>query len=59
MHWNPKGILPPVDCPLVLLVDGEKVQAKRTSWVRTKDDEPTFVLTDNSKLTGKFPWTYP
>lgn len=58
-HLNSPGMLPPVDCPLVILVDGELLRAIRPSFVQHKGAEITYQLTDGAEIVGRFPWSYP
>lgn len=58
VHLNHESILPPVDCPLVILVDGELVKAIRPTYVEEKGDSLTYVLSDGSTLEGRYAWTY-
>lgn len=58
-HFNHSSTLPPVDCPLVLAVDGKQVLAERTSYIRSKKDEMEYRTKDGKVLVGRFNWTYP
>lgn len=59
MHLNHETTLPPVDCPLLIQVDGQMVRAFRPTFVEDRRDELTYELADGTLLSGKFPWTYP
>ncbi|MNE64239.1 hypothetical protein D3C80_1596430 [compost metagenome] len=59
IHLNARTILPPVDCPLIILVDGELVEATRPTFVQDRGDDLTYHLADGTVLTGRFEWSYP
>lgn len=59
MHWNPAGTLPPVDCPLLIQVEGVAVKAYRPTFVEAKGDDLVFITEDKIEILGRFPWTYP
>lgn len=59
LHLNTPSMLPPVDCPLVILVGHELLRATRTSFVQHKGAELTYQLADGSEIVGRFPWSYP
>lgn len=61
LYLNPAdaGFLPPVDCPLLIEVDGEILEARRPVFVEQKDGQLTYELSDGSTLQGRFRWTYP
>lgn len=59
VHLNPADQLPPVDCPLLIQVDGELLQAERTSFIASRDRAMVYRLYDGRELEGRFPWTYP
>lgn len=60
MHWNSEFTLPPVDCPLLILMGEEAVRVKRPTFVETRSDELVFIREDTSeKVFGRFRWTYP
>lgn len=58
-HLNPPDHLPPVDCSLILDVDGELVRGRRTGFIHNKDREMSYELDTGETVTGRFPWTYP
>ena len=59
-HLNRPGILPPVDCPLLIEVPGlGLVRATRPAFVTDKGNDLTYRLEDDTELVGRFPWTYP
>ena len=72
-HFNSPSMLPPVECPLLILVDGdgvlvdgvptrvakEVIRATRHTFVTTKSAEIEYVADDGRVLRGRFPWTYP
>lgn len=59
VHLNPADQLPPVDCPLLIQVDGELLQAERASFIASRDRAMVYRLNDGRELEGRFPWTYP
>jgi len=59
LKWMPASMLPPVQCPLLINVNGSIFEAHRETWVVGKDSVLTFVLKNGFKLEGRFPWTYP
>lgn len=59
MHLNHETVLPPVGCPLMILVDDKLVRAHRPNYVRHKNSEMTYVLECGKEIVGKFKWTYP
>lgn len=59
LHLNPESQLPPVDCPLLIDVEGELLQARRTSFVERRDLQLEYELEDGRLITGRFMWTYP
>lgn len=59
VHLNPADQLPPVDCPLLIQVDGELLQAERTSFIASRDRAMVYRLNDGREIEGRFPWTYP
>lgn len=58
-YMNAAGHLPPVDCPLLLEVNGELVRGQRTGFLHNKDREMVYELESGETITGRFPWTYP
>jgi hypothetical protein len=58
VHLNSASQLPPVDCPLIIEVDGQLVEAMRTKFVESRDRELTFQ-TKAGEIVGRFKWTYP
>lgn len=59
LHWNAEDALPPVDCPLLILVDNQTVRAQRPRFAQSRGDDLEYHLADGTVLTGRFPWTYP
>ena len=59
MHLNSEFVQPPVDCPLLIEVDGSLVPAIRLEWEVSKDAEMRFTLQDGSEVSGRYRWTYP
>lgn len=58
MKLNLPELLPPVECPLLILVDGELIRAERTSHIETRDRAMTYRTADG-EIVGRFQWTYP
>ena len=58
-HVNHASNLPPVDCPLVIIVDGKPVEAERTSYIRSRTEEMEYRTSNGKVLVGRFSWTYP
>lgn len=59
IHFNSPDQLPPVDTPLLVLVDGEAVRARRPNFVERKGADLEFILVDGRTISGRLPWTYP
>lgn len=59
IHFNSKDKLPPVDTPLLVMVDGEAVRARRPNFVERKGADLEFILVDGRTISGRLPWTYP
>ena len=59
VHLNPASVLPPVDCPLMIKVDGKLVQAVRTGFISSRANPMGYRLADGREIEGRFPWTYP
>lgn len=59
MHLNSEYVQPPVDCPLLIEVEGSLVHAVRREWEVSKDAEMNFILKDGSEISGRYRWTYP
>ena len=60
-HFNRADwrLLPPVDCPLLIKVDGRVLRASRTSHIQKPDGDMEYVTTTGRVLVGRFDWTYP
>lgn len=59
-HLNSASSLPPVACPIVIELPGQGLKrAERTGFVTHKDNQMEYVLTDGSKIIGRYRWTYP
>jgi len=58
-HLNKADHLPPVNCPLLISVDGRLVRASRTGYVAKKADGMEYETPDGTKLYGRYRWTYP
>lgn len=59
IHFNSKDQLPPVDTPLLVLVDNQVVRARRPNFVERKGADLEFILVDGRTISGRLPWTYP
>lgn len=73
VHLNSPGVLPPVDCPLVIRAtgkltypSGEEVEitemlilASRPSFVARRGDDIEYRTPAGASISGRFPWTYP
>lgn len=57
LHLN--TTLPPVDCPLLIEVDGVLLRAERPRFIEDKANDMIYTLTTGETLTGRFRWTYP
>lgn len=57
-HLNGPDALPPVDCPLLILVDGRLIPAERTGFIERRDRAMTY-RTAAGEIVGRFYWTYP
>lgn len=58
MKLNAPENLPPVECPLLILVDGKLIRAERTSHIEHRNREMTY-RTEAGEIVGRFEWTYP
>lgn len=58
-HFNPADVLPPVDCPLLLNIDGTLRRAERVRYIQSRGDIMEYRLDDGQVVMGRFPWTYP
>lgn len=56
---NDAGHLPPVRCPLLIEVDGQLIQAYRTSFVEQRDRQMEYRLENGQIIIGRYRWTYP
>lgn len=59
MHFNPADDLPPVDCPLLLNIEGKLRRAERVCYIQSRGDSMEYRLDDGQIVMGRFPWTYP
>lgn len=58
-HWNPPGILPPVNIKLLIATDDGNVLVKRESWAMSSDAQLAFVVQETGDtITGRFSWRY-
>jgi len=62
-HLNSADQLPPVDCPLVILVHWRGLdrlkRATRTSYLSQRDGQMEYQLSTGEVIVGRFQWTYP
>lgn len=63
-HWNDPNVLPPVGCPLVVLVGHcpgaqDVVRCERTAHVIEKHRVFTYIDLSGREFVGRYPWTYP
>lgn len=58
-HLNSSSLLPPVECPLLIEVDGRLLRAERTGIIARKSDAMEYRLGDGSVIYGRYRWTYP
>lgn len=59
-HLNAAEHLPPVDCPLLILLDGRLVRATRTGFVASRGAQLEYRLEPGGQLLhGRYCWTYP
>lgn len=63
-EFNSPDRLPPVDCPLVILIGpGIMARAERTGFIESKERHMEYRLEGWARvpvlITGRFPWTYP
>ena len=59
MTLNHPNHLPPVGCPLLILVDGELIGAERTSYIEKRDRKMEYRTEHGELIVGRFEWTYP
>ncbi len=59
VHLNPASELPPVNCPLIIEVEGELLRAERTGFVEQRDRQMEYQLQSGEKIVGRYRWTYP
>lgn len=58
-HLNHPNHLPPVGCPLLILVNGELIRAERTSHLEKRGRQMEYRTEDGETIVGRFEWTYP
>ena len=58
-EWNRAALLPPVGCPLVILVDGASLRAERTNHLTDKAGQMDYALAGGQVIRGRFEWSYP
>ena len=59
IHLNPASQTPPVDCPLLIEVDGQLVRVIRRQWARSHNAPLAFYRPDGVLIMGRYRWTYP
>lgn len=61
IHFNDADsrTLPPVDCPLLIRVEGEVLRASRVSHIEQPGDDMDYRTDSGQLLVGRFDWTYP
>jgi hypothetical protein len=58
-EWVSPEHLPPVGCPLVILVDGSVLRAERVSHLQSRSGQMDYRLTAGCVINGRYPWSYP
>ncbi|HEY6612733.1 MAG TPA: hypothetical protein VIZ86_16585 [Pseudomonas sp.] len=58
-HLNPPELLAPVECPLLIEVDGRLIRAERLAHIAQRDRAMTYRTAAGETLTGRHHWTYP
>lgn len=58
-EWNNPERLPPVDCPLVINVNGVTMSATRISHLSDRGGEMDYRLAAGEVIRDRFPWSYP
>lgn len=59
-HFNPPGRLPPVGCRLLIQhPEFGVIEVERPKFVTSLTDELVYDTTGGTRITGRFPWTYP
>lgn len=59
-EWNSPDLLPPVGCPLILLLgQGYEERGERMAYIAQKDRAMHYRLRTGERVVGRFPWTYP
>ncbi|KAE8546126.1 hypothetical protein [Marinobacter nauticus] len=58
---NSSSLLPPVDCPLMVEVEGVNclVAARRTRFISKKTDNMEYQIFTGQTIHGRLRWTYP
>jgi hypothetical protein len=56
---NSNGVLPPVDCPLLIELSNVLVPATRTGFIAKKTDAMEYRLPNGALIHGRYRWTYP
>lgn len=59
IQWNSPDLLPPVDCPLLILANGRTMLAERTKHVAERGQVMEYRLASGRLVTGRLRWTYP
>lgn len=58
-EWIKAERLPPVDCPLVINVNGAHLHATRISYLQEKNGQMDYRLASGVVIRGRYPWSYP
>lgn len=56
--FNSPDLLPPPGADLVILVDGQQIEVRRTGYIKRKTDVMEYEGKNRRKFYGRFPWTY-
>jgi hypothetical protein len=62
-HWNSKGVLPPVNIPLLVIIDGMQFKVIRKEYLKVSTGNMTYVSLEQAPgeihvFQGRFPWKY-
>lgn len=58
-EWNPPERLPPVGCPLVVLVDDSALRCERTTQLQDKAGQMEYRTDVGHVFRGRHWWSYP
>lgn len=59
LHWNRPEDLAPVDCWLLVKLNGAPAYARRTSHIEKRNRDMVYELANGATYIGKLEWTYP